>query len=359
MNIKQQYNTSNFRLLVKASYIIMRTNFSIFPYLSSVVVVLCILEGLTYPGFLNKYFVIGLLNIGIIYIICGYLAGLTYSSSRKLSKIDLSDGQFGLLRKMYSLFLPSIVILMIIFNLSLPKLGNSFLLRDNLLLFPARFYLGIAAMLYFLIIYHFMERGTFRKPPPDVMGRREDVVYGLKGIVVILFIALFVWILYLDFRSNVPSIIYNFRTISSGKVYTYDQKMEAQIGPVYDYYRFINNNTPKDALIMHPKQQGQWPDVSNEGFTRYFLYPRNLISEDEPSLDLSRVDYIMLIGDQKLSDRNTQNSWPDFDVKAKKIVLYPFSKDKPPIVVYSDYHYDNFKYKHYWGIIEVDKESLR
>jgi hypothetical protein len=201
------------------------------------------------------------------------------------------------------------------------------------------------------------KRKTFLGVDPQwLLDPKEFVFFAKQLIYLILIFAVFITSVISDFPSAKKNLWY----LIKHPFYGYDQKMKIEIGPVYDYYLFVRKNTRSDSYILKPIQQGTWPDVSNEGFTRYFLYPRKFISEERLGVDKGKVDYVFLIGNTNLYGNGKIERWPDFDVPAKSIVLYSQETGQKFKEIKMDYNYekfldDDFEYSKYWGIIEVDK----
>lgn len=74
---------------------------------------------------------------------------------------------------------------------------------------------------------------------------------------------------------------------------TYDQKMEGKLGFAYKYFKFINENTPEDAILLFPpdtmirpkgqvhhSKKGMNGYSTNPRWVSYFIYPRKVVYED-------------------------------------------------------------------------------
>ena len=108
---------------------------------------------------------------------------------------------------------------------------------------------------------------------------------------------------------------------------TYDQKMEGKLGFAYKYFKFINENTPEDAIILmppdtmiRPKGQVHHTKTGMNGYTTnpkwvsYFVYPRKLVYEDRKDLypelykNVTHVAVMNTWGYEKLPYRVNQKS---------------------------------------------------
>lgn len=135
---------------------------------------------------------------------------------------------------------------------------------------------------------------------------------------------------------------------------------------VLDYYEFIKRNTPENAKILIPPQAHPWPMTGNAAYSRYFLYPRHLVSGDEktPGLNLKKegIQYILINwGETGALQRNFTHGWPKFSVPAKKII---YKKPTDKIFNYDKITIENQDFDpklikpELWGIVEVDLNRL-
>lgn len=127
----------------------------------------------------------------------------------------------------------------------------------------------------------------------------------------------------------------------------YDWKMRSQIGPFYDYTRFVNQNTPLDAVFLEPPMKMPWPLIGNKGYTRYFIFPRELVSVDVDEADKGKVTHIFIIG-------RKDGQWPVTKIKAKRLIYMPEKIADKPIVLEKDYDPED-PINDRWGIIELNK----
>jgi len=144
--------------------------------------------------------------------------------------------------------------------------------------------------------------------------------------------------------------------------YSYDDKMRHALGEVfYDYIKFIESNTPDNAVILIPPQSYPWPQTGNISYMKYFLYPRKLMNgeEKQPGVDINKIDYILIdYGESTISQYGHTNIWPKFDVAGEyKIIWNPetnnFWKVGDGYYKYSGNEADNLEK---WGLIKVKKE---
>lgn len=149
-------------------------------------------------------------------------------------------------------------------------------------------------------------------------------------------------------------------------LFSNELKLRQRIGPeVYDYYEFVKNNTPEDARILIPPQGLPWPRIGNSAYSRYFLYPRYLVSgkEKEPGIDLKKenMQYVMVSwGEVNLFQYGYTHGWPKFGIPAKMIIWERYSQrtQKHDIdISYKDFSPSDLN-PDWWGLIKVDLERL-
>lgn len=125
----------------------------------------------------------------------------------------------------------------------------------------------------------------------------------------------------------------------------YDWKMRFQIGPFYDYTRFVNENTPPDAVFLEPPMIMPWPLIGNEGYTRYFIFPRELVKEEADEARKKKITHIFIVG-------RKEGQWPTTKIKSKRLIYMPENPGEEPIVVEKDYDPQD-PINDLWGIIEI------
>lgn len=147
---------------------------------------------------------------------------------------------------------------------------------------------------------------------------------------------------------------------------TYELKMRHKLGwEIIDYYEFVKRNTPENSKILIPPQGFPWPMSGNAAYSRYFLYPRHLISgkEKEPGVDLKKenIKYVLIIwGESKQLQYDFTHGWPKFSLPAKRIIYKKptnqiLNYDK--VVLEKDFKQADIQ-KEWWGLIEVDLDRL-
>jgi hypothetical protein len=180
-------------------------------------------------------------------------------------------------------------------------------------------------------------------------------------------LALTFGIIFINFYRIIPRIIQSFSGFNKELVFASNKdKLSRKIGPkVIDYYEFVRQNTPENSVVLIPPQGMPWPMTGNAAYSRYFLYPRHLISgkEEEPGIDLkgSNVTYILIAwGEVNNFQFGLTHGWPKFFVPAKRIIYKKTmneNKNYESIILNKDYNPEEMKIDE-WGLIEIDRERL-
>lgn len=187
---------------------------------------------------------------------------------------------------------------------------------------------------------------NFLKTPKIKKGIREFVsVTGLSGIIISI---VFINVAYL-----VKNILPYFKVTMINLSASYDWRMEHEVGFFYNYTMFINKYTPDSALILHPKMQSRWPEVSNEGYTRYFVYPRDLVAEDGDELKKEKITHIFIIGRKNLDGVKNLDPWPTVKIPAKRLIYAPLGLKGEVTILEKDYSPSD-EINDRWGIIELE-----
>ena len=136
--------------------------------------------------------------------------------------------------------------------------------------------------------------------------------------------------------------------------YNYGQKMTSTWGYYYDYMKFVKENTPEDAHILIPPQDGPWYAEGNVALSRYFVYPRRLYNGNYDSVSLNDMDYVMIAwGSWNIGDKN-RYGWPKVKIDADYL-LYVTSSDNSVSRYKENYDPNNEKNVGGWGLIKVKK----
>lgn len=328
---------------------IVRSNVSLFPYIWVTSIVLIVIESVTYDGFIQKYLLLDIKLLIALLVVSGFLARSTSFTVPALLTPEVKN-RYMLLGEFNKLLLPSMIVVSYLLFIFRQTGSDSILFTNTNRIYPETF-VYIPFLSLFLIYLNVSQFGRMNRSDLNDMLMTSPKQF----LSVILIPIIILWIILGNALGSWKYFFPQLKTIARHPFASYDWKMTDQVGPVFGYYQFVNQNTPENAVIFHPKLQGRWGDVSNQGFTRYFVYPRNLIAEDEVAGKKETITHVFLIGNKTLFG-GKQDSWPDFKVPATKIVYYS-PDNSTPITFYGDYEPNLTEYPGYWGIIEVKKGS--
>lgn len=124
----------------------------------------------------------------------------------------------------------------------------------------------------------------------------------------------------------------------------------------FSYLNFIKENTPETASIGIPPQMPPWLTTGNEGYVRYFLFPRKIVKIPDKNKIPEFAEYLLIDkGEWAVPDPN-EYGWPKKMVKADKI--WYFDKATNSVIESEDKIFDpnNPDQKLRWGLIKVAKE---
>ncbi len=129
------------------------------------------------------------------------------------------------------------------------------------------------------------------------------------------------------------------------------------IGPFYDIFTFFNAYSDNTATIAVPPQRMSGT-IGNVGYSRYFMYPRYLIHEEDfaPEL-LPEIDYFVITRSSYDETNKRVVIWPEHPVKAETIYLYNETTKETEEIKNVDYSPDDPRFYDKWGIIKVAKTS--
>lgn len=357
MNGKYMKNKINMDTITKYVLLALNINFILFPILFVSVITLFLLESVTYPNFVDNHFV---LSVEMLFIMCiesGLIALVTYHSESN-SKKSITGMMYQFMFTACILVVAPLLILLLVSSSILSPYRDSILIGRGILYYPHRI-----TNILFLVIYYISTYTLLTTRMKLLNSSNIEKILALKSylsakiLIKILYHLSIMFCLVVSVVKIFPTFKQNSGYLIKHPFYSYDEKMRLQIGPVYDYYSFVKKNTKDNSFILKPTQQGRWPDISNEGFTRYFLYPRKFISEENINGQKDMIDYVFLIGNLKLHRDEELDRWPDFDVPAKRIILYSKKDYSVYKILDQDYDYDKFEYPEYWGVIEIDKNK--
>ena len=108
---------------------------------------------------------------------------------------------------------------------------------------------------------------------------------------------------------------------------SYDGKMRKHWGNNYTLFKFVKENTPPSATIMHPPQVRPWKNAGNGTLMQYFLYPRKFRSGSlgAPAVDNEATHVLVAWGEWWVKDRRW-HGWPKFPVNMRRFYHLPITR---------------------------------
>ncbi len=330
-----------------------KLNVALFPYVVSLSIVLLLIETFTYKGFVSNYLFFPVEMWMIMGLLSGFISVLT---SLAVPKVPINTSLYKLLKFILPILSIFMVLVYLLLILIFSRGEETINYGGKFLIYPDIFIYSIILAVFFTVVTNLIYK-------IKVDTEFSNILYNIKNfsprVILCIFVSILIIVMLLksSLLSNLTLFTYNTKNIIKRPLASYSEKMVSQIGPIYNYYQFVNMNTPESAVILHPTQQGQWPDVSNAGYTRYFIYPRNLIAEEELEARAHEVTHVFVIGERKLHNNEIHNRWPGFYVPAERVIYYQQGTDEV-VIVEGDYNPEDLKNNaDLWGIIEVKKDT--
>lgn len=255
-----------------------------------------ILETIKYPGFMGNHFYID----AKIYITVSLTLILFLDTDFKLIKMIFK------LNKVLLLFLTVIYILLNFIE------GAHF---TNYVLNIFHLHLnGMVYLVLFSLLLHLS--GKFKNEIPKSVKSLGLIYYPL-----VIFLIFFI-------VKNTSLVTNTALTRSSYILFhlnsSYDDRLAYQWGIFYKFMVFVKNNTPPDATIVIPPEQGAWLMGAGEPyFVGSFLYPRKIVPEKQLITDFKKYDsntYFLIAWGQEECKPDGCHGWPRQEIKASKII---------------------------------------
>lgn len=333
---------------------LLRLNFVAFPFLWVIIMLLIGLESTTYSGFIGRNFFVDLRMLLVFLFLSGLFARSSLLAKTGVRKVYEYYRLIGIINK---ICFPAFFTLMFILLSIESKHFHGYIYTRFLHLDP--YILSIALFFSFFL---FLLRFDFYITPSLSLKEIEDkprentlreTAKMTKGIIVTGGISgIILWIIIMNIfnfcRFGLPVLA----RVIKNPFASYEWKMREMLGPFYSYTQFVNANTPGNALILHPKMQSLWPEVSNEGYTRYFVYPRDLVAEEGDEEKKAKITHIFIIGRKELYKEIPLKQWPDQKIPAERLIYMTGVPGAPPTILEKDYD-PNDEINDYWGIIEL------
>ncbi len=331
---------------------ITRWNKKIFSHIVPLTYSLLLIESLTYRGFVKKFLVLDITFLIFCTVLSGFLLLLESYFFNKQPKGNLV---VFVLKFNHLLFLPLCVSYYILVAVEAENYPNFVYSTFHLL--PDNLAPLVLLSAYLLIINKFIVRPI--KINPKTVWEKINFWNVVLAISLLFFFLFLAKDILFTVRSSAKTISESIGYINKSK----EEKMRDRFGVVYDFARFIRENTPENSYILIPPQEYPWPMTGNVLFFRYFLYPRRLINGGtyEVGVDIvnEKIDYILIAkGELKLDCCGFDYGWPKFKFSGEKIILVDTYDEKGKATTEEmpgEYDPKTFSDTSGWGLIKIRK----
>jgi hypothetical protein len=119
------------------------------------------------------------------------------------------------------------------------------------------------------------------------------------------------------------------------------------------FIEFIKNSTPDNSRIVIPPAAAGRRHTADIWLMSSFLYPRK-ITDYRPEMDLSKYDYVV-ISSEFDTEQTQGNTWPDFDIKNARVVIYDWDNDRGVQIPELGYNSKIISAAPSWGLITILK----
>jgi len=128
-----------------------------------------------------------------------------------------------------------------------------------------------------------------------------------------------------------------------------DQKQELVYGRRVYFFNFVKNFTAPDSFIIIAPDSPPWRYTGTAPFMAAWLYPRQ-VKAYTSKLKKEHVipDYYLITSE---ADGAPQRTWPEFPIRAEKIIIYDWDSDSPVIYEQKNWSPSEWIGKSPWGLI--------
>jgi len=317
----------------------------IIPYLFVLSFVFILLETYTYPGYLRKVLFINAATFSGLVVLLNFVNVIfSYLFTKKKNLVSYQDKLFF---GMNRLLLPVFFFFSLLFEY-LEKNNFPNYIFSNYHIHPFNFRL---LMLLSIIVVAQENMYKCRKIVLSVVKARMKLEILLSIIVT----SIFIWFSVSRLITLFIGVVLHGVYISQHPLLTYEQKMEKSIS-LFSYYSFVKDHTPTDSTIAVPPQMNPWLTEGNIGYTRYFLYPRHIISGVDPDIIPEGADYAFLAHGEWASPDGLYG-WPRATVSAEVVWYFDrntkVSTDSSDVILDWTSHPET---RGSWGLIKLKEK---
>lgn len=322
---------------------------AVFPFLVSTTYLFLFIESYTYQGFLSKIFLLNSLQIAYLtFFVCFII--LFHPKQQKREMMGTTIETFHLNR----LLLPISGLLYAIFTIEEMTHFPNYVFSQHHIN-PEHFkYLFV-----FNIILFCMDIISTNELKEFVLNRKNIVYFWkrtprLESILFLLIVFQIAWIVVPTTLGVTRVAFGSFQTILKNPFASYEERQQI-ISPHYAFFAFIRDHTPPDAVIAIPPQQPPWLTSGNEGYVRYYLYPRKEVNSAKRDFVDPSADYAMMSHGEWATDDPKGYGWPQIKVEAEKIWYFDRRTDRGFESTDTVFDPANPAQKEQWGLIKIKK----
>jgi len=216
---------------------ILQWNVKLYPFIWPIGITFFLLETFTFKGFVAKYFLVDIKIFFALVVGCGFFSYLTYSSSTKKLKENILES-YKFLKNLCVLSLPITAIFSYILYTQLPEDSSFINYGGPNLIYPDRFLFIPLLTIYFIFIYYQMLKLRHKE---QVVGKDISYIRSFKKRLPHMFmLVLIFWLAANSISKDRKLLVYNLKALLKNPSASYEEKMEEQIGPIFNYYQLNN-----------------------------------------------------------------------------------------------------------------------
>jgi len=329
---------------------------SSFPYIFVTTNSLLLVETATYRGFVHKYLFVNTSFLFFLTIAIDlFLVSQSILIKQKVAAITFIDKLVTSLNRLS--LLPLILTYYVLANLEVSNFPNY--VFSHFHLNPE----NLMGILVFNLLIFFLEllRSTrLSQEVYEVLRRRFGFALNKATVVQLVFFSTILFFMVpqmqYDFNYTYINVVRTMQTLGQ----TYDQKMVFMLGGknytgwVYTYGQFLNNHTPKDAVLFIPPQEESWQMEGNQYYFRWFVYPRKLVTSQDITAPIPEGATHVLIADGAWSWGVKEYGWPRITIPVERIKrMLLINRDTEEVTEQTNTAFVPNISAHQWGVIEL------
>lgn len=300
---------------------------SIFPILVILTFTALLIESFTFKGFIAKHILVSSNTFFMLYVISGIFIVISTSNSYRSNLIN------RVIANIFIVIYPLLVIThSYIRLLEVSNYPNYVFTKFHIQ--PENFFRLVvfsSILVVISILIKIRDRSKF-KIRVEIQRVYKHLMFGTRHnkkeelIRLISYVICIVFIYYFNknFNQILTENIRDLAFIFSHRNYSYEEKITHNWGYIYKYISFVKQHTPENASILIPPQKYPWLTIGNGGISKYFLYPRKIVSGNEfGDLENNKdVEYIFIAKGDASADEHNIYGWPKITIKGEKIWYY-------------------------------------